>query len=144
MMTSIKDTTYYNLIEWELEREEGIYYLTDRLVIAEIHENVTFSWDNHGRSLTEEIIELNPRESNGECIYISNRIHKYSVNPTDWFKFSTFNQLLGYGIVNNRPAGHLSARLESMFLNCTVEHFTDISDAMDWALHFLKSFEFEE
>jgi len=45
-----------------------------------------FSWKEHGKLIAEELSNL--YDSNGkDIIYISNRVHDYSVIPMDWKKF---------------------------------------------------------
>lgn len=111
--------------------EYGVYYFLKDYVIAEIHQGVIYAWDS-----AQEVIKA-AHEHYGENLnicYITNRINKYSINPTDWLKFfNTKNNLNGYAIVSYTKNGWINSLIEKMFLKTKVERFTNLSDAIEWA-----------
>lgn len=110
--------------------ENGIYYFFKDFIIAEIHQGVIYTWDS-----AQDIIQA-AHEHYGEnpsICYITNRVNKYSINPTDWLKFfNTKNSLNGYAIVSYSKNGWINALIEKMFLKTNVERFSTLSDAIEW------------
>jgi len=77
-------------------------------------------------------------KSNGsDLIYLSHRIHSYSVVPTDWLKFvkSDFS-LKGYGIISYSETGLVNTLIENLFFKKTIRRFTSIQTAVNWAKQF--------
>ena len=67
--------------------------------------------------------------------YISNRIHNYSVVPTDWLKFYKHrHQLEFYSIVAYNNSGLASVVLERMFFRNKIRQFSNLEDAIKWSL----------
>ena len=111
--------------------ENGIYYFFKDYVIAEIHSGVIYTWDS-----AQDVIAAakNHYGDNLNICYITNRINKYSINPTDWLKFfNTKNNLNGYAIVSYSKNGWINALIEKLFLKTKVERFTNLPDAIEWA-----------
>ena len=111
--------------------ENGIYYFFKDFIIAEIHQGVIYTWDS-----AQDIIQAAHEHygDNPSICYITNRINKYSINPTDWIKFfNTNNNLNGYAIVSYTKNGWVNALIELMFLKTKVERFSNLADAIDWA-----------
>lgn len=117
----------------ELNYSFGSYYLFESFVVAEINEEVVYTWEEHGKLIADDISDL--YENNGaELIYITNRINAYAVQPSDWIKFykSSF-KLRGYGIVNYTKSGYFNGVLEKIFANTPFRNFTSLDDAIIWA-----------
>lgn len=111
--------------------DNGIYYFFKDYIIAEIHQGVTYTWES-----AQDVIKAahDHYGENPDICYITNRINKYSINPTDWLKFfNTKNNLNGYAIVSYSKNGWINALIEKMFLKTKVERFTNLSDAIEWA-----------
>lgn len=127
----VKDSNLIELIEDVHVSENGIYYFFDGFVIAEINEGIVYTWES-----AQDIIKA-AYEFYGDDIsicYITNRINKYSVNPSDWLKFFRNNHPLnGYAIVSDSEVGWVNSVIEKMFLSTTVERFTDLYEAIEWA-----------
>ncbi|MBU2995721.1 hypothetical protein KO500_04720 [Cellulophaga baltica] len=133
MIRSLKNSPYYKEAFNELVYPFGSYYLFDGFVVAEINEDVIYSWEHHGKQITQEISNL--YENNGDgIIYITNRIYNYSVKPSDWLKFykNNFN-LKGYAIVSYSEKGKKNSLLERLFMNSKMKRFTCINSAIEWA-----------
>lgn len=131
-MNRLKDTAYYNRAIHEINYSFGDFYLFDTFVVGEIHEDVLFSWKEHGKQLAEELSNL--YDNNGkDLIYISNRVNDYSVIPMDWKKFYKFSyNLKAYGIISYTKTGFFNAMIERMFVNTKLRWFNSLEDAIQW------------
>lgn len=132
-MGYLKDSSFYKDAIQELCYSCGTYYLFDTFVVAEINEGITFSWEEYGKSIVEEISNL--YDNNGEdLLYISNRVHSYAVKPSDWIKFFRNNyNLKGYAIVSYTPKGIFNSLIEKLFIRNSIENFDNLEDAIAWA-----------
>jgi len=132
-MGHLKDSIYYSEAIQIIERSFGTFYLFDTFIVSEINEGVTFTWEGHAKQLTEELTALYEQNGKG-MIYISNRVHSYSVKPNDWIKFFRNNyNLKGYGIVNYNKHSLLTSLIEKIFMRSIFESFHNIEDAIIWA-----------
>jgi len=138
-LNSLKNSPYYHEALHELEYDFGTYFLFDGFIIAEIKPGVILNWDNHGKKIANDILDL--YDSNGEnIIYISNRINDYSIVPSDWIKFYKSNyKLKGYAVVNHTKSGHVNYLLERLFLNSKSKKFNSLERAIEWANKISKS-----
>lgn len=110
--------------------EYGIYYFFKGYIIAEIHQGVIYNWDS-GQDLIKAVYEH--YGDNPSICYITNRVNKYSIKPTDWFEFfSAKNKLNGYAIVNYSKNSWLNSLIEKMFVKTEVESFSNLIDAVNW------------
>ena len=109
----------------------GVYYFFKDFVIGEIHQGVIYTWE----SAQDIIIAAHDHYGgNPNICYITNRVNKYSIKPTDWLKFfSTKNNLNGYAIVSYSKNGWMNALIEKMFLKTKFERFSNLLDAIEWA-----------
>lgn len=111
--------------------EYGVYYFFKDYIIAEINQGVIYTWDS-----AQDVIQA-ARDHYGEnysISYITNRINKYSIKPTDWLKFfNTKNTLNGYAIVSYTKYAWVNSLIEKMFMKTRVERFTSLLDAIEWA-----------
>ncbi|EAR02985.1 hypothetical protein [Maribacter sp. HTCC2170] len=131
-MIKLRDTPYYNRAIHEINYSFGDFYLFDTFVVGEIHEDILFSWNEHGKQLFEVLFDL--YDNNGkDIVYISNRVNDYSVIPTDWKKFHKFGFMLkAYGIISYTQTGLFNAMLERMFVNTKLRWFNSLEDAIQW------------
>ncbi|AUC76316.1 hypothetical protein CW732_11825 [Olleya sp. Bg11-27] len=70
-------------------------------------------------------------------VYITNRIHSYSVDPIIYKDVSQIKTLQGFAVVSQTQSGK-NAEIERLFLNKPFEIFTDIEDAKTWASKIIK------
>ncbi len=138
-MGRLKDSIFYRQANSELAYDFGSFYLFDSFVVSEINEDVIFSWDKHGKKVTEDIANL--YEQNGKrIVFISNRINSYSVIPSDWLKFYKHSyKLKAYGIVSYTKTGFFNAVLEELFVSASFKRFTSLENAILWAKDFSKT-----
>ncbi|WP_103068128.1 hypothetical protein [Aquimarina sediminis] len=132
-MGYIKDSPFYKDAIHEFEYSCGTYYLFDTFVVAEIKEGITYTWDDHAKPIVEELTHL--YDQNGEnIVYISNRVHLYSVKPSDWIKFFSNNyKLKAYAIVSYTQRGFLNSLIEKLFMRNNFKSFDNLEDAIIWA-----------
>ncbi len=131
-MQSVREIAFFSNIREIREYEFGIFYFFDGLVISEIKEDVVFNWAM-GKKAIDAAYEIIGRDK--PIAYISNRIHPYSVVPTDWIKFYTHrNQLEFYSVVANNKSGLASLILERMFFKNNIRQFSDLDSAIKWSL----------
>ncbi len=132
-MKKLKNTKYYKEALHELHYSFGTYYLFDKFVVAEINEDIQYTWKSHGKEVVEDIFDLYG-DSGKNLVYITNRINDYSVMPTGWITFFKDNyQLKGYAIVCYTEKGFLNAQLEKNFLETKVKPFRSLNGAIEWA-----------
>jgi hypothetical protein len=132
-LQNIKNSPYYKEAFNELSYTFGTFYLFAGFVVAEINEDVVFSWEDHGRIVTEDIGNLYD-ENGANLIYITNRVHKYSVNPVGWLQFyKSKYKLKAYGIVTYSRKGYSNTILEKLFMNANIYRFTALEVAIEWA-----------
>lgn len=111
--------------------ENGIYYFFKDFVIGEIHQGVIYTWE----SSQDDIKAINNHYgSEAKICYITNRINKYSIKPTDWIKFFNSNDKLnGYAIVSYSKNGWINALIEKLFIKTKFERFSNLLEAIEWA-----------
>jgi len=133
-MQSVKDSPFLSEAFYELNYSFGTYYLFDSFIVAEINEDVIYTWEEHGKIVVEDIIRDLYNNNGKELIYITNRINNYAVKPSDWIKFYANNfTLKGYGIVNYSKRSYFNSILEKIFANTCFKNFTSLEEAIIWA-----------
>ncbi|WP_232622875.1 hypothetical protein [Pareuzebyella sediminis] len=132
-MQRLKDTSFYGEAIHEITYSFGNYYLFDGFVVAEINEDVVFTWEQHGKIVTKDLTDL--YDTNGDnIVLITNRINPYSVKPADWVHFFKHSyKLKGYAIVTYSHPSYLNALLEKLFLNTLFKRFRSLNNAIEWA-----------
>lgn len=132
-MGKLKDSPHYHEAIHEINYPFGDFYLFDAFVVAEVYEGVTFTWDDHGKKVVQDISYLYDSKGH-DLILISNRVNPYSTKPTDWKKF--FKQryaLKAYGVVSYSRRGNSIALLERLFISTITKRFKSLEEAIEWA-----------
>lgn len=135
-MLSVKHTSLYKEVVKELNYKFGDVFVFDGFVISEIKEGVSFSWDEHAKRVIEDVIEIT--KCNGsDLIYLSHRIHSYSLVPQDWLKFfkNSFS-LKGYGVIGYQNISFVNTVIENLFFNKKIRRFSDLNQAIQWVKSF--------
>ncbi|WP_420401525.1 hypothetical protein [Flagellimonas sp.] len=131
-MQRVREIAFFKNIREIREYEFGVFYFFDGLVISEIKEGVVFNW-----SMAQKAIDA-AYEVIGQdrpIAYVSNRIHNYSVVPTDWIKFYTHRHKLElYSVVAYNKSGLASIILEKMFFRNNIRQFSDLETAINWSI----------
>lgn len=131
-MKCVTDLDFFKNIREIREFEFGIFYYFEGLVISEMKEGVTLNWNMAQKAVAAA------HEIFGEdkpLAYISNRINKYYVVPSDWAKFYKHrHQLSFYSVVGNTKGSFASLVLERMFFQNSIKQFSDLEEAVEWSL----------
>ncbi len=132
-MGYVKDSSFYHDAIQELEYSWGTYYLFDTFIISEINEGVVYTWDDHAKPLVEELSELYDQKGEN-LVLISNRVHSFSVKPSDWIKFfKSGYKLKGYAIVSYTRRGLITSLIEKLFMRNSFQSFDNLEGAIAWA-----------
>lgn len=131
-MKSIKDLILYKEVIKELNYPFGNVYIFEKFVVSEIDEGISFNWENHGKLIVEDVTYY--LGNNGDdIIYISNRIHSYSVVASDWLKFFKHSySLKSYLIVSDDKVGLLNSMIENLFFSNKIKRFKTLEAAVNW------------
>lgn len=70
-------------------------------------------------------------------VYISNRLHSYSVDPAVYFETSKIENLAGFAVVSKDFKAKSNAEIEKLFLDKPFEIFSTIDDAVNWGISLL-------
>jgi hypothetical protein len=132
----VKDLPFFKNIREVREFEFGVFYFFDGLVISEMKEGVVFDWDMATKAINaaQEIFGKDQ-----PIAYISNRINKYTVVPTEWLKFyKNRHKLKYYSVVGSTQGSFASIVLERMFFKESLRQFQDIGEAISWSMAKIK------
>ncbi len=66
-------------------------------------------------------------------VYITHRIHSYSVDPKIYFETAKIKNLKGFAVVSGKYQAKVNAQIEQMFFAKPFEIFTNLDDAISWA-----------
>lgn len=131
-MISLKDTELYNEVLKEYNYAFGNVYMFKEFVISEFHPEVVITWDNHAKIMVNDIVSFYNTDGSN-VIYISNRIHSYSVVASDWLKFfKTSYAIKAYCIVSENKAGLLNSMIEKLFFKKKITHFSNLYEAVNF------------
>ncbi|NRD20262.1 hypothetical protein HNV08_09410 [Winogradskyella eckloniae] len=72
-------------------------------------------------------------------VYITHRIHSYSVNPNIYKTTSKMKSLAGFAVVTKDYKALKNAQIEKLFLNKPFEIFSNLEDALTWKDELLNS-----
>jgi len=132
-MISVKTSQLQKQVLKELRYSFGTVYIFDGFLISEINEGVHFSWEYHGKQMVEDISCFLGTDGRN-IIYISNRIHSYSVVASDWLKFfKNYYFLKGYYVVEQDEQRKINAVIETMFFNGKIKRFHTLDCAVNFA-----------
>lgn len=132
-MKPLKETHYYKDVVKEFNYPFADIYAFDGFVISEIKEGINFTWEEHAQVIIDDIVGYFDTNGN-DIIYISHRIHSYSVMASDWVKFFKHSySLKNYGVIGYNNTSFLNSMIENLFFKNKIKSFTDLDIAMDWA-----------
>lgn len=116
-----------------LETELGTIRFYDNLVVMEAKEDALISFRTGIFILLKVIHKVGKRP----VVYISNRVNRYSVDPTDYKYLEMIPTLRGIAIVNSNKHALQSSSLERRFFSKPFETFHQMADAENWARQIL-------
>ena len=101
----------------------------DNYVISIINEDVIVS-----KEISDKISKAAINYYQGKpFVYITHRIHSYSVDPNIYKDVSKIKNLAGFVVVSDSKTTIKSALLEKIFLNKPFQIFSNLEDGILWA-----------
>ncbi|MFB9057992.1 hypothetical protein ACFFU9_14700 [Mariniflexile ostreae] len=132
-MKSIKETAIYAEVLKEFNYSFGNVFIFDGFVVSEIKQGISFSWEHHGKYISEDLCRHFSTNGNN-VIYISNRINSYSVIALDWNTFFENKYTLGaYYVVGMNRLNQLNVFVEQLFFKKRIRNFNCIYSAINEA-----------
>ncbi len=107
----------------------------NNIVIAQMNEGIALTYD-----LIDEMVETVVPSFKGEpFVYITHRVHSYSVDPTIYIDVSQIENLVGFAVVSSNHMSLESTNVEKIFLKKPFEVFSNMEDSLHWANQILKN-----
>ena len=101
----------------------------DNYVISIINEGVVVS-----QAISDKISKAAINYYQGKpFVYITHRLHSYSVDPNIYKDVSKIKNLAGFVVVSDSKTSIKSALLEKIFLNKPFQIFSNLEDGILWA-----------
>ncbi len=122
-------------MEDELKFDFCDMQIYDHYMITIMKEGVTIT-PEHNKVLLNIV---DTYYSHKQFVYITHRLHSYSVNPAIYFETSKIQNLAGFAVVSKDFKAKSNAEIEKLFLNKPFEVFNTIEEAISWANSILKS-----
>lgn len=120
----------------EHELAIGSFECYPNLVIGRIHQGVKINLDN---ALPVMAIGVNYYNESNPVVYLSDRMHSYSIDPTMHLEaHKLFPFVLGYGVVAYNELNYRVAQLETRFLPCEGGVFRSMEDGLRWAQELIE------
>lgn len=101
----------------------------DNYVISIVNEGVVVS-----KTISDKISKAAIDYYQGKpFVYITHRIHSYSVDPNVYIDVSKIKNLAGFVVVSDSKTSIKSALLEKIFLDKPFQIFSNLEDGILWA-----------
>ncbi len=131
MSTNFLAKTYLTTHELAI----GTFRFYEHVIVGQVREGMQISMDN--------VLPLLARSwesyQNTSVVYISDRKHSYSVDPTMYYEVKKLlPQLSGYAWIVYNDINRQIAELEARFLSCPNAIHTTLDHALLWSLKVLK------
>ncbi|MFD2561127.1 hypothetical protein [Aquimarina rubra] len=97
-------------------------------MIAVMKEGIVVSATNN--SILIKIAEKHFKKT--PFVYITHRIHSYSVDPIVYIKTGEVHNLLGFAVVSKNPMQEIQTKYERSFFKKEFRRFDDIESALSW------------
>lgn len=108
-------------------------FIFENYVISQINEGIVLRPENNDEM--RDIIQNYFIDK--KWVYISNRVHDYTVNPVTYLETSKITDLLGICIVTTSVIGKKTALFESKFYSKKFMVASNIVEAINWAVEVL-------
>lgn len=101
----------------------------ENYLVTEVFEDVLLRHEHHDvlDTIAETYFSKTP------FVYISHRVHSYSVDPMIYFRTSKMPNLAGFAFVSQKESSLTSAQLEQMFIKKPNGIFNNLEDAIAWS-----------
>lgn len=106
--------------------------------ILKFYDNYVISIINEGKNLTVKMSNLMCKIAldyykEKPFVYITNRIHNYTVETDVYTEISKMKTLAGFVVVSDKKLSIKNALLEKLFLDKPFQIFNNLDDAILWA-----------
>ena len=115
----------------------GRFLFYENFIVGECHEGVHVTKENAAEAilLAQEIYGAET-----PLIYISNRLHSYSVDPVGFQEVAKiFPNFKGSAIVSANRLRRMTVKFEKLFIKQPVEVFHNLEKAFEWGEALLNS-----
>ncbi|SRX75953.1 hypothetical protein [Aequorivita antarctica] len=116
-----------------LETEIGMVYFYENIVVFEAKEGIIMSYKTGFSILLKGLNYLGAKP----WVYLSNRVHSYSIKPMDYKYLNKVPTLRAVGVVNYYELGHSNAELEAKFCKKPFQMFDNLTEAVVWGKGYL-------
>lgn len=106
----------------------------ENFVVSNMKQGITIDAEKSG-ALCDAVMDF---YKDKPFVYITHRIHSYSVDPTTYFYASKIKALAGFAVVSSNIKTISIAKFEKAFLKKPFEIFNHMLDAVEWAKIILK------
>lgn len=111
--------------------EIGTFTVYPDFIVNEIKEGVILDFKNCSILIEIMTVHFGKEKVFG---YVANRLHSYSVVPTEVAKLKDyFNENCRVAVVTYSPIAQQSARFEKQFCTFNFDQFSDLKSAVLWA-----------
>lgn len=108
----------------------GTFQFYENILVGEFYEGVHVTFEN----ASEPIKMAQEFYRNKPLVYISNRLHSYSMDPMAYRKASNmFPDFQGFAIVSTNKYRRMLISLEKIFISKPTAVFYELSAAFEWA-----------
>lgn len=119
-----------------IETEIGKFDYYSNMVVGEVKEGVHVTFDTAIEPLQAGAQVFGYGES---FIYISHRLHSYSIDPTGYYEAaSMFPNFKALAVVATNKRRRMLANLERLFMKRPIHVFSNLEDAFKWAEEYLE------
>ena len=114
----------------------GRAYFFENVIISEFDEGSMMNFKNLSHLISEATKYYGFTKN---LVYLSNRVHSYSVDHLDW-KISSkgFKNLKGIGVISYNSFNRKVVDVEKIFCAKQMMSFPSLNDAIDWACELLE------
>lgn len=118
----------------EESSELGTFYFYPNIVIGILKEGTILDLDT-----TSQLVALSERNFGlRDFVYISLRLHSYSVDPTIYPLVSEMKNLKGIAIVSERDSYQKNFEVEKQFYSHNMRIFNDLDEAILWSKNLIE------
>lgn len=133
-MNTIADLKQQPVVEHKLDLGRFVFY--KNISISEVSEGTHVTFEKVADMLK---IAENVYGNDTPFVYISNRIHSYSIDPLGYYEaIKLFPNLKAYAIVSQNNRRRTLAVLEKLFMKKPIRVFDDLEKAYEWAEQIIR------
>ncbi|MFD2433487.1 hypothetical protein ACFSO9_07990 [Mesonia maritima] len=111
------------------EFEFGKFYFFKRFIVAEIADDVTYTWEN-AKEVLAVVDSIYPQDF--APYYVSNKINSYAIDPTIWVNVRrSHRKVKAYFIIEKTRMAKLNFLFEQKFFEGVIKKFPSLEDAIE-------------